>query len=492
MKIAVIGTGYVGLVSGACFAAWGHDVTCVDIDSGRIEKLKYGHIPIFEPGLADCVRANLHLGRLRFTTDLRTALHNVDIAFIAVGTPASDHDGEADLSCVFEAGRQIAALLDVPAVIVTKSTVPIGTSERLEALMRSVRPDGQFIMASNPEFLREGSAIEDFNRPDRVVLGCDDESAEAILRALYLPLSAAGVPVVVTSRRSAELIKYAANSFLATKITFINEMADLCERVGADIDEIAIGMGLDSRIGKAFLKAGPGYGGSCFPKDTIALLRTAQEHGVSLRLVEQTISANSSRKRTLANRLKTLLGGTLAGRHIAVLGLTFKAETDDMRDAPSQTLIHALQCAGATISAYDPAGMENASRQFCGVEFASSPIECARNADAVVVMTDWKCFKDIDLRRLRTVVRQRFILDLRGIYDVDELVEKHGFTVDRVGRAVRYAETPQRIRLNGEAANIKARSKVHNGLRHPVLSLVTNNHASTPREEFFNEHNEIL
>lgn len=486
MKIAVIGTGYVGLVSGACFATWGHHVTCVDIDIARIEKLKHGHVPIFEPGLTERVNTNLVLGRLQFTTDLSAALLKVDIVFIAVGTPANGHDGDADLSYVFAAGQQIATSLRGPAMIVTKSTVPVGTSERLEVLMRAARPDGAFVVASNPEFLREGSAIQDFDRPDRVVIGCNDDRARTVLQALYTPLADAGVPIVTTTRRSAELIKYAANSFLATKITFINEMADLCEKIGANVDEIALGMGLDSRIGSAFLKAGPGYGGSCFPKDTIALLRTAQEHGVHLRLVEETIASNTARKRALAGRLRALVGGSLRAKRIAVLGLTFKAETDDMRDAPSQALIHALQSAGAIVSAYDPMGMGNARALLRDVIFASDPYECAEDADAVVLMTDWQCFRTMNLRKLGDVMRRRILLDLRGIFDVDELVQEFGFTVERVGCPSRQPES-HAIRLSNGANSLSGRPNVHNGFRDLSISHLVKSTNALSREEFGNE-----
>ncbi|MBN9031766.1 MAG: UDP-glucose/GDP-mannose dehydrogenase family protein [Rhizobiales bacterium] len=494
MRIAVLGTGYVGLVSGACFAAWGHDVTGVDIDRARVDRLNAGEVPIFEPGLADCILACRDLGRLAFTTDLQRALNHVDIVFIAVGTPAGLHDGEADLSHVFEAGRQIARALCGPAVIVTKSTVPVGTAERLEAVMREAAPDGDFVVSSNPEFLREGSAIQDFNRPDRVVIGCDDRRAGALLERLYAPLAAEGIRVVTTSRRSAELIKYAANAFLATKIAFINEMADLCEKVNADVADIALGMGLDRRIGADFLKAGPGYGGSCFPKDTVALLRTAQDSGVTLRLVEQTIAANTARKHTLARRLASLLGGSLRGRHIAVLGLTFKAETDDMRDAPAQTLIRCAVDAGATISAYDPAGMDNARRLLPEISFAANPIDCATGADALVVMTDWACFRTLDLARTGEVMRRRVIMDLRGLYDVDQLVKQYRFTVDRVGMPLRSPERSSRITLNPHARRQSGALPVHNGFR----NLETSDTASAmpggsiPREEFVNEHNQTI
>ena len=459
MKIAVIGTGYVGLVSGACFSAWGHHVVCVDTDKTRIDALNRGEVAIFEPGLTNLVESNLQSGRLQFTTDLKSAVRDIDIVFIAVGTPASGHDGDADLSYVLKAAEQTASALRGPALIVTKSTVPVGTSERLEALMRSVRPDADFEVASNPEFLREGSAIADFNKPDRVVIGCDSDRARALLQALYRPLVEAGVPMITTTRRSAELIKYAANAFLATKITFINEMADLCEKVGANIDEIAIGMGMDKRIGAAFLKAGPGYGGSCFPKDTTALLRTAQECGVSLRLVEETIASNTSRKRTLGNRLRALLGETLQFKTIAVLGLTFKAGTDDMRDAPSLTLVQALQSAGANVHAFDPRGMKNAHMLLRDVTFSSNPYECAEGADAIVLMTDWQCLRNLDFKRLGATMNRRVLLDLRGVYDIDTLVNRYGFTVERVGHPAKRPPENSVIRFKRRLSYVPPRRR---------------------------------
>jgi UDPglucose 6-dehydrogenase len=465
MKIAIIGTGYVGLVSGTCFANWGHHVVCVDIDNVRIEALNRGEVAIFEPGLTNLVASNLESGHLQFTTDLDSAVRGADIVFIAVGTPASNYDGDADLSYVFEAARQTALALCGRTLIVTKSTVPVGTSERLEAFMRSVRTGVEFEVASNPEFLREGSAVADFDKPDRVLIGCESDRARALLCTLYRPLADAGVPIIATTRRSAELTKYAANAFLATKITFINEMADLCEKVGANVDEIALGMGLDKRIGDAFLKAGPGYGGSCFPKDTVALLRTAQECGVSLRLVEETIAANTSRKRTLGRRLSALLGEPLQSKKIAVLGLTFKAGTDDMRNAPSLTLINALQSAGAQVHAFDPRGMKNAHALLRDVTFSSSPYECAEDADAIVLMTDWQCLRNLDFKRLGASMNRRVFLDLRGVYDVDTLVNRYGFTVERVGYPVRRPHEERVIRINRRVLYIPPGTEVRNGTR---------------------------
>ncbi|WP_068958984.1 UDP-glucose dehydrogenase family protein [Pararhizobium polonicum] len=487
MKIAIIGTGYVGLVSGACFAAWGHQVICVDIDQTRIDALNRGEVAIFEPGLTNLVESNLRSGQLQFTTDLKRAVRDIDVLFIAVGTPSSGHDGDADLSCVLKAAQQTALALCGPALIVTKSTVPVGTSERLEALMRSARPDADFEVASNPEFLREGSAIADFNKPDRVVLGCDSDRAKALLLALYRPLVESGVPMIITTRRSAELIKYAANAFLATKIAFINEMADLCEKVGANIDEIAIGMGMDKRIGAAFLKAGPGYGGSCFPKDTMALLRTAQEYGISLRLVEETIASNTSRKRTLGNRLRALLGEPLQFKKIAVLGLTFKAGTDDMRDAPSLTLIHALQSAGANVRAFDPRGMKNAHMLLRGVTFSSNPYECAEGADAIVLMTDWQCLQNLDFKRLGATMKRRVLLDLRGVYDIDTLVNRYGFTVERVGHPAKRAPENSVIRLKRRINYTPPSVEARNGIRNLPHSSFTEPVTVSVREDLDHE-----
>lgn len=487
MKIVIVGTGYVGLVSGACFSAWGHDVTCVDIDEIRIERLGKADVPFFEPGLLPLVQQGLRLNKLRFTSDIHLAMQGADIVMLAVGTPSGSHDGEADLSSVFEAARQIATALKGPAVIVTKSTVPVGTSERLEDLMRALRPARNFDVASNPEFLREGSAITDFLKPDRIVIGCESGQARAALLELYRPLTDAGVPVVSMTRRSAELTKYAANAFLATKIAFVNEIADLCEKVGAEIGEIALGIGLDKRIGADFLRAGPGYGGSCFPKDTTALLRTAQEHGVSLRIVEETIASNTSRKRNLANRLKTLVGGSLHFRRIAVLGLTFKADTDDMRDAPSLTLIHALQCAGASVSAFDPQGMSNARRLLSGVELLEDPYACCEGADAVVLMTDWACLKSLDYARLGSIMRRRNLLDLRGMVAADEVAAKHGFTVDRVGQAVTWPPLEKAITIKARMNRLPNGAQIHNGYRTLAPSRPERGRQSEGKEEGENE-----
>ncbi|OBQ73593.1 MULTISPECIES: UDP-glucose dehydrogenase family protein [Mesorhizobium] len=432
-RIAVIGTGYVGLVAGACFADWGHRVTCVDLDAGRIDLLNRGGIPIYEPGLAEVVERAVKAGNLSFTTKVADAVAGCDAAYIAVGTPPSKTDGEADLSFVFECARQIARVIRPGAVIVTKSTVPVGTGDIVERIVEDARPGEHIPVVSNPEFLREGSAINDFTNPDRVVIGTEDEGAKATLLAIYQPLKARGHAVVVTRRRSAELIKYASNAFLAAKITFINEMADLCEAVEADVADIALGVGLDSRIGPHFLHAGPGYGGSCFPKDTLALIRTAQEHGVSLRIVEETVQANSARKRRMAMKVRHVLHGNVEGKKIAILGLTFKADTDDMRDSPAIPMIELLQRSGAEIHAYDPQGEANAKTLFEDVTFHEDPYGCAAQADAVVFMTDWEVLKHLDLARLASIMESPVMIDLRRIYP-PEAAARQGFVVETIGR----------------------------------------------------------
>jgi UDPglucose 6-dehydrogenase len=465
MKITVIGTGYVGLVSGACFSSWGNDVVCVDIDRARMSSLSAGEVPFYEPGLAELVERGLEGGTLRFTTNLVEALRGTDIVLLAVGTPASRHDGEADLTYVFEAARTVALALERPALIVTKSTVPVGTGDRIEALMRPLRPDLPLSVASNPEFLREGSAIADFLHPDRLVIGCESPGARELLMQLYHPLLAAGIALVSTTRRSAELIKYAANAFLATKIAFINEIADLSEKVGGNIDDIARGMGLDHRIGPDFLKAGPGYGGSCFPKDTTALLRAAQENAVSLRVVESTIASNAARKRQLVQRLRGLVGQSLHGKRIAVLGLTFKAETDDMRDAPSLTLIPALQRDGARVVAFDPRGCGNARQLLGDVEFSDDPYDCCHDADAVVLLTDWECLRSLDYSTLGARMRARVLLDLRGLSNAEELAYRHGFVVDRVGEEPRLPRSPATLLIRSRDRQPRPQPDVYNGLR---------------------------
>ncbi|RTM09076.1 MAG: UDP-glucose/GDP-mannose dehydrogenase family protein [Hyphomicrobiales bacterium] len=434
MKIAIIGTGYVGLVSGTCFAAWGNEVVCVDKDAKKIEALRRGAVPIYEPGLDELVERNSVAGRLSFTCNLAEALKGAAVVFIAVGTPPRPGHGDADLSFVYMAARELAPLIDDNAVVVVKSTVPVGTGDIVHKIVGSTRKAGTFSVASNPEFLREGVAIRDFLEPDRVVIGVEDKFAEERLVALYrVPLESQKTPIVVTRRRTSELIKYAANAFLATKITFINEMADLCEQVGSNVGELALGMGLDKRIGTSFLNAGPGYGGSCFPKDTMALLRTAQDYGVSVRVVEETVTANEARKRRMALKVMDALDGDVQGRTIAVLGLTFKPDTDDMRDAPSVPLIETLQRFGAQIRAHDPVGAENASRILSDVEFHDDAYECARGADAVVVITEWDSIRKLDLARLKKVMRQAVLIDLRNAF-APGVAEALGFRVTAIGR----------------------------------------------------------
>jgi len=432
-RITVVGAGYVGLVTGACFADWGHQVTCVDIDPRKIDTLNSGGVPIYEPGLAEVIARAVEAGNLTFSTRVEPSVRGCDAAFIAVGTPPSKTDGDADLSFVFSSAKQIAAAMNPNAIIVTKSTVPVGTGDIVERLVRQARPDARIAVASNPEFLREGTALVDFNKPDRVVIGAEDQHARDVLSAIYAPVAEMNRPIVMTRRRSAELIKYASNAFLATKITFINEMADLCEAVDADVADIALGMGLDSRIGPHFLHAGPGYGGSCFPKDTLALVRTAQEHGVCMQIVEQTVASNAARKRRMGRKVQHLLHGSVQNKRIAVLGLTFKAETDDMRDSPSIPLIEMLKRGGADIAAYDPQGIEQAKAILGDIAYYSDPYECARGADAVVFMTDWENLKHLDLARLASIMRAPVMVDLRRIYD-PEAAASQGFAVETVGR----------------------------------------------------------
>ncbi|EHK54234.1 UDP-glucose dehydrogenase family protein [Allomesorhizobium alhagi] len=432
MKIAMIGTGYVGLVSGTCFAEWGNRVVCVDKNAEKIEQLKQGKLPIYEPGLDKLVERNQIAERLSFTTDLTSAVKGADLIFIAVGTPPRLGSGDADLSFVYMAAQEIAESLEGHPTVVVKSTVPVGTGDVVEKIIAAVRPRGSFSVASNPEFLREGSAIDDFLFPDRVVVGVEGPRALEALTALYSPLARANTPVVVTQRRAAELIKYAANAFLATKITFINELADLCEQVGTDIDDLALGIGLDHRIGQSFLKAGPGYGGSCFPKDTLALLRTAQDYGIALRVVEETVAANEARKRKMALKVIDAVGGDVEGLTIAVLGLTFKPDTDDMRDAPSIPLIETLQRFGAKIRAHDPVGMKNAARVLENVMLLDDPYECVRDADAAVVVTEWESVRQLDLDLMRQLMRSPILVDLRNVFGRG--AAQAGFQVSSVGR----------------------------------------------------------
>src|SRR6266513_2641990 len=416
MRIAMIGTGYVGLVSGACFADYGHQVTCVDKDGDKVEGLRRGEIPIFEPGLNALVAANVKAGRLDFTSDLAAPVAAADVVFIAVGTPSRRGDGHADLSYVHSAAREIAAALVRFTVVVTKSTVPIGTGDEVERLIHETNASADVVVASNPEFLREGAAIRDFKFPDRIVIGTSDERAMKVLGDIYRPLSLNQAPLMFTARRTAELIKYAANAFLATKITFINEIADLSEKVGADIQEVARGIGLDNRIGSKFLHAGPGFGGSCFPKDAMALIKTGQDHEAPLRIVETIMAVNDQRKRAMARKVANAFGGNLRGKTVAVLGLTFKPNTDDMREAPAIALITALRDMGAAVRAYDPAGMEQAKPLLPDIAYADSAYACAQGADALVIVTEWEQFRALDLGRLKDIMARPVVVDLRNVY----------------------------------------------------------------------------
>ena len=433
MHIAMIGAGYVGLVSGACFADFGHDVCCVDKDPRKIDALHRGEIPIFEPGLAELVAKNVREGRLTFSTDLSESVRKAEAVFIAVGTPSRRGDGHADLSYVYQAARDIAAAMDGYTVIVTKSTVPVGTGDEVERIVRELRPDLDFAVVSNPEFLREGAAIADFKRPDRIVIGTEDQRALGVMNEIYRPLYLNQSPILAMSRRTAELTKYAANAFLATKITFINEIADLCEHVGANVQDVARGIGLDNRIGSKFLHAGPGYGGSCFPKDTLALIKTAQDYEAPMRIVETVAAVNGQRKRAMGRKVIAACGGSVRGRTIAVLGLTFKPNTDDMREAPSIDIITTLQDAGATIRAYDPEGMEAAKAMLTDVEYAKDAYDCARDADAIVIVTEWDMFRALDLARLKAALAQPVVVDLRNVYRPEEM-RRRGFTYMSIGR----------------------------------------------------------
>ncbi len=438
MRVAMIGTGYVGLVSGACFSDFGHSVICVDKDKDKINRLQNGEIPIYEPGLNELVEENVKADRLSFTTDLAAAVPNADAIFIAVGTPSRRGDGFADLSYVYAAAEEIAGLLQDYTIIVTKSTVPVGTGAEVEEIITRERPEFKagvdFSVASNPEFLREGAAIEDFKRPDRVVAGVEDEKAHDVMRELYRPLFINETPMVITNRVTSELIKYAANAFLATKITFINEMADLCEKVGANVQEVAKGIGLDGRIGGKFLHAGPGYGGSCFPKDTLALVRTAQLHKAPTRIVEAVVEINERRKKAMADRIKNAAGGNLKGKTVAVLGLTFKPNTDDMRDSPSLDIIPALIKDGAEIRGHDPAGMDEARKHFKDtIQYCDGPYHALEGADLAVIITEWDAYRALDLDRLKELLSEPIIVDLRNIYTPDFMAEK-GFKYYSIGR----------------------------------------------------------
>jgi len=433
MHIAMIGTGYVGLVSGACFSEFGVDVVCVDKDAGKIERLCKGEIPIYEPGLKKIVKANVQAGRLSFTTDLEDAVSKADAVFIAVGTPSRRGDGHADLSYVFAAAEEIAYALDGYTAVVNKSTIPVGTGREVEAIIRNTRKDADFDVVSNPEFLREGSAISDFMRPDRVVIGAETDRARNLMRQLYNPLYLIETPILFTRRETAELIKYAANAFLATKITYINEIADLCEKVGADVHDVARGMGLDGRIGGKFLHPGPGYGGSCFPKDTLALVRIAQEAGTPLGIIEHVVAANKARKKHMAERIIAACGGSVEDRTIAVLGLTFKPNTDDMRDSPSLEIIPTLQAAGANLRAFDPEGMKEAKVQLGDVVWCKDAYDAMKGAHALVILTEWNEFRALDLDRVKSLLQKPVLVDLRNIYDPEKM-KAAGFAYSSVGR----------------------------------------------------------
>ncbi len=436
MHVAMIGTGYVGLVSGACFADFGHPVVCVDKDADKIAALSRGDLPIYEPGLQALVQSNVREGRLKFSTGIAGPVREADAVFVAVGTPSRRGDGHADLSYVYAGAREIAAALDGFTVVVTKSTVPVGTGDEVERIIREARPQADFSVVSNPEFLREGAAIRDFKHPDRIVVGAEDERAKEIMAELYRPLYLNAAPILFTGRRTAELIKYAANAFLATKITFINEIAELCEKVDVDVQEVARGIGLDNRIGTKFLHAGPGFGGSCFPKDALALIKTGQDHDAPVRIVETIMAVNDQRKRAMARKVAAALGGNLRGKTVAVLGLTFKPNTDDMREAPSIALITALQDLGAAVRAYDPAGMEQAKLLLPDIAYADSAYACAEGAEALVIVTEWEQFRALDLGRLKAIMARPVVVDLRNVYRPEDMV-RHGFAYHSVGRSRR-------------------------------------------------------
>ncbi|MGE7371184.1 UDP-glucose dehydrogenase family protein [Neorhizobium sp. NPDC001467] len=432
MRITMIGSGYVGLVSGVCFADFGHDVICVDKDKSKIDALEKGVMPIYEPGLDQIVADNVKAGRLTFSTDVANSVKDADVVFIAVGTPSRRGDGHADLSYVYAAAKEIAQHCTGFTVVVTKSTVPVGTGDEVERIVKEANPGADIAVVSNPEFLREGAAIEDFKRPDRIVIGLDDDRARGVMTEVYRPLYLNQAPLLFTARRTSELIKYAANGFLAMKITFINEIADLCEKVGANVQDVSRGIGLDGRIGAKFLHAGPGYGGSCFPKDTLALAKTAQDHESPVRLIETTISINDNRKRAMGRKVIAALDGDVRSKKIAVLGLTFKPNTDDMRDSPAIAVIQTLQDSGATIAAYDPEGMENAKKLIEGIEYVAGPYEAIADADAIVIVTEWNQFRALDLPRAKGMMKNPVLVDLRNIYRPAE-VAKHGFAYHGIG-----------------------------------------------------------
>jgi UDPglucose 6-dehydrogenase len=432
----MVGTGYVGLVTGACFSEFGFDVTCVDKDAAKIERLIRGEIPIFEPGLDALVAKNATAGRLGFTTDLKRAVPGADAVFIAVGTPSRRGDGHADLSYVFSAAQEIGRALEGYTVVVTKSTVPVGTGREVARRIRGAAPRADFDVASNPEFLREGAAISDFMRPDRVVIGAESDRARTVMRDLYRPLYLIETPIVFTSLETSELIKYAANTFLATKITFINEIADLCEKVGADVHDVARGIGLDGRIGRKFLHPGPGYGGSCFPKDTLALVKTAQDVGSPLRIIETVVDINEKRKAAMADRIVAACGGSVRGKSIAILGLTFKPNTDDMRDAPSLVIIPALLKAGARVRAYDPEGMHGEARRLlAGAEFCASAADAMTGADAMALLTEWNEFRALDPQRMKQLLKTPIVVDMRNVYSPADMVAA-GIVYRAMGRPI--------------------------------------------------------
>jgi UDPglucose 6-dehydrogenase len=439
MKIAMIGTGYVGLVSGACFSEFGVEVVCVDKDEEKINKLKAGECPIYEPGLENLVANNVASKRLSFTTDLATGVKGADAVFVAVGTPSRRGGGHADLSYVYGAAKEVAEAMDGYTVIVTKSTVPVGTGREVKRIVAEARPDAEFDVASNPEFLREGAAISDFMRPDRVVIGTETERAADVLSELYRPLYLLETPIVQTTLETAELTKYAANTFLATKITFINEFADLCEKVGANVQDVARGIGLDGRIGNKFLHAGPGYGGSCFPKDTLALVQTAKDAGAPIRIVETVVDINEKRKTQMAEKVVAACGGSVADKTIAVLGLTFKPDTDDMRDSPSLVIVPELQKVGANIQAFDPQGMKEAAHLFDDVVFCEGPYETMQGADVLVIVTEWNAFRALDFARVKSLLKTPTLVDLRNIYNLDDM-KRAGFSYFSVGREALAAE----------------------------------------------------
>jgi UDPglucose 6-dehydrogenase len=437
MRVTMIGAGYVGLVSGACFADFGHVVTCVDKDASKIERLERGVMPIYEPGLDQLVASNVKEGRLFFSIDAAEAIASADAVFIAVGTPSRRGDGHADLSYVYAAAEEIARYMNGFTVVVTKSTVPVGTGDEVEEIIRRTNPKAEFAVVSNPEFLREGAAIGDFKRPDRIVVGVNEgpsaDRTRDVMRELYRPLNLNETPILFTGRRTSELIKYAANAFLAVKITFINEIADLCEQVGANVQEVSKGIGLDNRIGSKFLHAGPGYGGSCFPKDTLALTKTANDHGSPVRIVDTVVEVNAARKKAMAAKVIRAMGGAVKGKTIAVLGLAFKPNTDDMRDAPSLDIIPALQAAGATIRAFDPESMEEARKHLTDVTFCDGPYHALEGADAMVLVTEWDQFRALDLERVKSLLKSPTVIDLRNIYKPAEMIRR-GFRYESVGR----------------------------------------------------------